>query len=76
MILRSSILYRLLVVGLFSQGPTGGFTSRAEQAHAQKVVWMRGTWEETRKRQTLASSILASISFQSPSLQQREKLIG
>ena len=49
-----------LVVSLFSKGPSSGFTLRAEQAHGerrtqrhpQKAVWMRGTWEETTKRQT------------------------
>ena len=51
---------RLLVVDLSSKGPSSRFTSCAEQApverltrrHAQKAVWMRGTWGETRKRQT------------------------
>ena len=45
---------RLLVVGLDERN-----TLHAEQApgirHAQKVVWMRGTWGETRDRQATDS---------------------
>ena len=75
---------RLLVVSLFSKGPTSGFTSRAEEAiearrtrrQAKQEVWMKGTWGETRKDRLRTLLEILRISFQSPSLQEREKLIG
>lgn len=44
-------LARLLVVGLFSYGPTT--RARRTRRYAKMAAWMRGTWDETRKNASL-----------------------